>query len=93
VNIEVDGLQHGFDHKQALSDLKRTFYTSQKGYATLRIPNKLVEKHLEETADIISKFLDVRNQEQLEREVKSDFPEINAFMVSASKIISKFIRL
>src|SRR3989344_7336899 len=36
VNIEVDGEHHNYDHKQALSDLKRTYYSFKKGYLTLR---------------------------------------------------------
>ena len=39
VNIEVDGSQHNLDEKQALADLKRTFYSFKKGFVTLRIPN------------------------------------------------------
>lgn len=57
VNIEVDGLQHGFNPRQAMADLKRTFYAFQKGFLTLRIPNTLVRCHLEETADYITDFL------------------------------------
>lgn len=30
VNIEVDGKHHNFDAKQALTDLKRTYYSSKK---------------------------------------------------------------
>lgn len=59
VNIEVDGGHHIFSNKQALADLKRTFYSFQKGFLTLRIPNSLVydEDDLEETADYIVDFL------------------------------------
>ena len=64
VNIEVDGIQHNFDSLQALSDLKRTYYSFQKGYLTLRIPNSLVRHHLEETADTITDFL-MESQRQL----------------------------
>lgn len=57
VNIEVDGKHHNYNPHQALSDLKRTFYSFQKGYLTLRIPNSLVEWSIEETADYITSFL------------------------------------
>ena len=57
VNIEVDGAQHSFNAQQALSDLKRTYYSFIKGYLTLRIPNSLAKSHLEHTADIITEFL------------------------------------
>lgn len=57
VNIEVDGGHHQFDHDQALSDLKRTYYSFLKGYLTLRIPNVLVRSHLNETADMLVDIL------------------------------------
>lgn len=57
VNIEVDGKHHNYNPHQALSDLKRTFFSFQKGYLTLRIPNSLVEWSIEETADYITGFL------------------------------------
>ena len=59
VNIEVDGGHHNFNRNQALSDLKRTYYSFKKGYLTLRIPNSLVttDSYLNETADYIVDFL------------------------------------
>ena len=57
VNIEVDGHQHVSNPTQALSDLKRTYHSLQKGYFTLRIPNALIREYLEETADYITTFL------------------------------------
>jgi hypothetical protein len=59
VNIEVDGRQHSFNAKQALSDLQRTYYSFKKGYFTLRIPNALVRHNLDETADYITDLLNV----------------------------------
>ena len=55
INIEIDGLHHNYNDKQAFSDLKRTFYSFLKGYYTLRIPNCLVkdDKLLKETAKVI----------------------------------------
>lgn len=53
LNIEVDGPQHNTKPKQALADLKRTFYSYKKGYFTLRIPNSLVDKHFDECIDLI----------------------------------------
>lgn len=62
VNIEVDGAQHNFNARQALADLKRTYYSFKKGYLTLRIPNCLTkDKALEETADYITEFLNVNH--------------------------------
>ena len=40
-NIEVDG-KHHHNFRQAMADLKRTRYSLQKGYVTLRIPNSLM---------------------------------------------------
>ena len=57
VNIEVDGHQHVSNPKQAHSDLKRTYFSLQKGFLTLRIPNALIRENLEETADYITTFL------------------------------------
>ena len=57
VNIEVDGQQHAFNPKQALADLKRTFYSFKKGWVTLRIPNTLVKNHLQKTSDYVAKFI------------------------------------
>ncbi|WP_210410146.1 DUF559 domain-containing protein [Leptospira selangorensis] len=68
VNIEVDGGHHNFDKKQALADLKRTYYSFKKGYLTLRIPNSLITKgNLNETADFIVDFLN-ESVNQLESE-------------------------
>ncbi|MGV3538350.1 MAG: DUF559 domain-containing protein [Rufibacter sp.] len=55
VNIEVDGGHHNYNTKQALADLKRTYFSFLKGYLTVRIPNSLVynDEVLEETADFI----------------------------------------
>jgi len=59
INIEVDGVHHNFDSKQALSDLKRTCYSLLKGYTTIRIPNSLVYKNetLEETAEYLTELI------------------------------------
>jgi len=59
VHIEVDGGHHNYDSRQALADLKRTFYSFKKGYITLRIPNSLIKKDPEETADYITDFLEI----------------------------------
>lgn len=67
VNIEVDGGQHSFNPKQALSDLRRTYYSFKKGYLTLRIPNSLVKHHLEETAELITEVLNLANYKNYSR--------------------------
>ena len=70
VNIEVDGKQH-HNRKQALADLKRTFHSWKKGYVTLRVPNQLVVKNIDETAEYIVKFLK-ESEAQLDKEVEED---------------------
>ncbi|MEM4397452.1 MAG: hypothetical protein QW757_02380, partial [Candidatus Woesearchaeota archaeon] len=58
---------HNFDYKQALSDLKRTYYSFKKGYLTIRIPNSLLLNHFEETVNYIVRFLN-ESVEQLEED-------------------------
>ena len=53
INIEVDGVQHNTSPRQALADLKRTYYSFKKGYFTLRIPNSLIGEHFEECLAMI----------------------------------------
>ena len=57
VNIEVDGGHHNLNYKQALADLKRTYYSFKKGYLTLRIPNSLIRNQFDETVNYIVEFL------------------------------------
>jgi very-short-patch-repair endonuclease len=59
LNIEVDGGYHNTEPKQALADLKRTFYSFKKGYFTLRIPNSLVENHFQECVDLIVEMVNI----------------------------------
>lgn len=67
VNIEVDGMQHNYSQKQALADLKRTYFAFKKGYLTLRIPNSLVKNHIEETADLITEILNINKDNKGKR--------------------------
>lgn len=57
INIEVDGRHHNYNPRQAMSDLKRTYYSFLRGYFTLRIPNSLINNSLEETADFVTGIL------------------------------------
>ncbi len=61
VNIEVDGTHHNSSPSQALADLKRTYYSFLKGYLTLRIPNSLIQYHLDDTVNYITDFLNEKN--------------------------------
>jgi very-short-patch-repair endonuclease len=76
VNIEVDGGQH-HGKTQALRDLKRTFYSWDKNFVTLRIPNSLTEDDtiLRETAEYIDKFLKKGRTQQLEKEIREEYVE------------------
>lgn len=58
INIEVDGAHHNYNTTQALSDLKRTYYSFKKGYYTIRIPNSLAKDidTIVETADLITEI-------------------------------------
>lgn len=67
VNIEVDGQHHNHNARQALADLKRTYFSFKKGYFTLRIPNSLVKNHLEDTADLITEILNVSKNSNTKR--------------------------
>lgn len=53
LNIEVDGVQHNKNPKQALSDLMRTYYSFKKGYFTLRIPNSLIGEYFKDCVDLV----------------------------------------
>jgi very-short-patch-repair endonuclease len=57
LHIEVDGIQHNQSTRQALSDLKRTFYSMQDGFLTIRIPNILVRNELTETVNYLVELI------------------------------------
>ena len=63
INIEVDGGHHNYSSKQALADLKRTYFSFVKGYFTLRIPNSLVKNHFKEVVDLIIEVLNESNDQ------------------------------
>ncbi len=88
VNIEVDGSQH-HSKQQALRDLKRTFYSWNKDYVTLRIPNSLTQDNtIEETAKYIDMFLS-KDRTKLEKEIKEEYiEEKNPFWNDATNFIN-----
>ena len=45
VHIEVDGVHHNTNPKQALADLKRTYHSFVDGYYTIRVPNVLITSY------------------------------------------------
>ena len=64
VNIEVDTPQTSYHRTKALADLKRRYYSFEKGYYTLRIPNALVAYDQEDAVSFIEEFLQVSCQPQ-----------------------------
>lgn len=63
-NIEIDGSYHNYRANAALRDLERTFYSLEKGYITIRIPNSLVRYKLSETVKYVDKILKVRTNQK-----------------------------
>lgn len=58
IHIEVDGSQHHTSSRQALADLKRTYYSLQQGIYTIRIPNSLVRHNLPEAVDFVARIIE-----------------------------------
>lgn len=54
IYIEVDGLQHCISPKQIVTDFKHDSYSEQDGFDTIRIPNLVLEEHVDEIADAIA---------------------------------------
>lgn len=61
LHIEVDG-QHHYDHEQALKDLKRTIYSLQNEFITIRIPNSLIDNELNQTCDYLAGIVQFRQR-------------------------------
>jgi very-short-patch-repair endonuclease len=47
LNIEVDGKQHYTDPEQIMADFLRDGYSQNDGIDTLRIPNSMIDTHLD----------------------------------------------
>lgn len=62
VNIGVDKPLTSYNRTKVLSDLKRRYYSFEKGYYTLRIPNALVAYDQEDAVSFIEEFLQVSCQ-------------------------------
>ena len=56
-------MHHNYNAQQALSDLKRTYYSFKKQYFTLRIPNSLLRNNFEEVVKIIIDILNESNKQ------------------------------
>lgn len=47
LNIEVDGKQHYTDPEQVMADFLRDAHSQDDGIETFRIPNSMIDTHLE----------------------------------------------
>ncbi|WP_051359817.1 hypothetical protein [Adhaeribacter aquaticus] len=57
IHIEVDGSHHNTIARQALADLKRTYYSLQQNIYTIRIPNSLIRHNLDDTVEYVSRII------------------------------------
>lgn len=55
LDIEIDGIQHFTKPEQIHRDIKRSYWSSREGFATIHIPNTLIDNYLEEIADALAK--------------------------------------
>ena len=63
INIEVDGARHLVDPYQILSDLKRTHYSDDIGYATIHIPNAFIHSDIGAIASAIAEAAKIRGDQ------------------------------
>jgi very-short-patch-repair endonuclease len=60
LDIEVDGDEHYTNVDRLEADLRREYYSEEKGYDTIHIPNLVVEHHLDAVADAIAELVQRR---------------------------------
>lgn len=60
LNIEVDGIFHYLDADAMETDLRREYFSEEKGYDTIRIPNFVIEQNLDKVADTITEVVERR---------------------------------
>lgn len=58
--IEVDGMRHYTDPKQILADFRRDHFSDGDDFSTMRLPNELVDEHLQEIANAIAQVVYVK---------------------------------
>ena len=58
--IEIDGLHHYTHPEQIKADFKRNHFSDGDDIDTFRVPNELVENHLEEIVDGIAEVIKER---------------------------------
>lgn len=61
--IEIDGLHHYTDPKQIEADFKRDHYSNNESFDTIRIPNTLIDHHLDEIAEAFTEVILKRLQD------------------------------
>lgn len=54
LDIEVDGLQHLTNSDQIIADIKRSSYSREDGYETIRVHNVDLKEDVEHIAEAIS---------------------------------------
>lgn len=97
INIEVDGQHHNFNDEQAFSDLQRTFFSFEKGYYTLRIPNSLIENRLNRAVDLVIGIIE-KNRENLAKQkrgtknINREEDDLLPVMVEGVKTIHKTLK-
>jgi very-short-patch-repair endonuclease len=71
--IEIDGVHHNTSPKQAVADLRRTYYSFKDKYFTLRIPNALIhdDDALDEAVDLIAEIANIGAEQRQKRIARS----------------------
>lgn len=59
IALEIDGLPHFLDAKKIDADFHRDFYSNKDAVFTKRIPNEIIETHLNELADAIAEVVKI----------------------------------
>ena len=58
--VEVDGVQHYTDAEQLMTDLKRDHYSDDAGFDTFRVPNVMLEEHIDEVVEALKQIISRR---------------------------------
>lgn len=63
LNIEIDGDHHYTDPETMMADLTRNYFSEEKGFDTIRIPNHVIQEQLDKVADAISVVAHARHKQ------------------------------
>lgn len=66
LDIEIDGKHHIYNSKQLYTDIKRSNYSKEDGYDTIRITNAMIRENVNGIADSIAKVARRRYYEKEE---------------------------